>query len=87
MLTAKIALTLLQLTQYGGPPPPWPDWGPPEQQEPRRPPPPRWGPQMEPCIYRDDCRGPRSQPPYGMPPYIPRPPRGDHYEDDGYDDL
>jgi hypothetical protein len=85
MLTAKIALTLLQLTtpiQYGGMPP-WPDprdWGPEEQQR-RMPPPRHWGPQMEPCIYRGDCRGPRYQSPYGMPPYIPRT-RPDRYEPD-----
>ncbi len=64
-------------TQYGGPPM-W-DRGPnPEYRRERptfRPRP--YGPQMEPCIYRGDCRGPG----YRLPPYR-YPPRYDLYGDD-----
>ncbi len=64
-------------TQYGGPPM-W-DRGPnPEYRRERptfRPRP--YGPQMEPCIYRGDCRGPG----YRLPPYH-YPPRYDLYGDD-----
>lgn len=56
--------------------PPWP-------QSSRRP----WGSQMVPCIYFDDCRGPRyrdfeSTRPYPMPPDPFPPQRGRMWEDD-----
>lgn len=83
----KIALTLLSLTtpvQYGGPPMWDRDYGNPEYRRERPMPPPRpYGPQMGPCIYHGDCRGPRDrdfrdQRPYGMPPYPP----GRRYDDE-----
>ena len=86
MKSALLLLTLLAApayafdgvpVQYGGPPM-W-DRGPnPEYRRERHfPQPRRYGPQMEPCIYRGDCRGPSYR--------IPRfqyPPRYDLYGDD-----
>lgn len=80
----KIALTVLQLTipaQYGGPP----MWSRDYRDYPPEPRMWRYGPQMEPCIYHDDCRGPRdrdfrSNRPYGMPPFR-LPPRGRYYDE------
>jgi len=78
-----ISIMLLQLAmpiQYGGPPM-W-DRGPnPEYRRERPlPEPRRYGPQMEPCIYRGDCRGPR--PDYRMPRYPGPPDRYDMYDDE-----
>jgi hypothetical protein len=69
-LTAIVLfLGLAVETQYGGPPiyPRDPDVYRGERER-RMPEPRRYGPQMEPCIYRGDCRGPRPQPPR-MPRY------------------
>lgn len=52
---------------YGRPPPG--AYGPPRERGPRFPD--RWGPQMEPCIYYGDCRGPGPQG-YGSPYHPPR---------------
>jgi len=78
IITAVALLYLITPAQYGGPPM-W-DRGPnPEYSRPRpMPPPRRYGPQMEPCIYRGDCRGPR--PNYGMPRYPGPPDRYDMYD-------
>jgi len=72
-------ITLLHLIQYYPGPPMW-DRGPnPEYRRERPlPPPRRYGPQMEPCIYRGDCRGPR--PEYRMPRYPGPPDRYDMYD-------
>jgi len=75
MKLALFALTLIAITssahaQYGGPPM-W-DRGPnPEYRRERPlPPPRRYGPQMEPCIYAGECRGPwERRPEYRMPRY------------------
>ena len=68
-----ITIALLQLIQYGGPPM-W-DRGPnPEYRRERQlPPARRYGPQMEPCIYAGECRGPwERRPEYQMPRYPSR---------------
>lgn len=55
--------TIPAAAQYGGPPM-WdrnPErWGP-QERERRLPPPRPYGPQMGPCIYHGDCRGPRNR--------------------------
>ena len=95
MLTAKIALTLLQLTQYGGPPMWDRDYGNPEYRRERPlPQPRRYGPQIGPCIFEspNNCLGPKIQERYRSPEF--RYPRPDRYEPDryqpdydGWDDL
>lgn len=54
---------------YGRPPPGAYDDPPPIRMPLPRP----YGPQMEECIYYDDCRGPPQMPP-DMPPPRPHPP-------------
>lgn len=51
---------------YGRPPPG--AYDPPRPIRPPPLPPMRWGPQMEPCIYYGDCRGPRYDFRRGPPP-------------------
>ena len=81
MIAAKIAFTLLQLVQYGGPPMWDRGYDNPEYRTYRRPVPPirgpGGGPEVEPCIRRGDCYGPKYQdriprgypiPPYQYPP-------------------
>jgi hypothetical protein len=78
LVAALLLASCPAYAQYGGPPM-WDrnyrDWGW-QERERRLPEPRRYGPQMEPCIYYGDCRGPR--PVYRMPPFRYPPPR---YED------
>jgi hypothetical protein len=72
-----LALTSSAYAQYPGPPMWSRDYRDYRSVRPRP-----YGPQMEDCIYRGECRGPRPPPRgYGMPPfrYPPPPPR---YDDD-----
>ena len=58
---------------YGNGPDPR-EWGPDEQRR-YMPPWPRRGPQVIPCIFEGDCRGPRyhrGEGPYPLPPFPPR---------------
>jgi len=64
-----------------GPGPDPREWGP-EEQERYMPPWPRRGPQVDPCIYRGDCRQPRyrsGEGPYPMPPNRRGPNRWEDY--------
>jgi len=89
MITAKVAITLLQLTipaQYYPAPPMWDrGYDNPEYQRYRRPVPqirgPGGGPEVEPCIRRGDCYGPKYQD--RMPRGYPMPRYPDRYD---YDD-
>ena len=88
MITAKIALTLLQLAapiQYGGPPMWDRGYDNPEYRRYRAPVPPirgpGGGPQVEPCIYRGDCYGPKYQDRIPQGYRMPRFPDRYDYED------
>lgn len=78
-LSTLLLLGLSAQAQYGGPPM-WSrdqrDWGPNERER-RLPPPRHYGPQMEPCIYNGDCRGPRYRVP--RPRYPERDGPGDEW--------
>lgn len=73
-----IAMSTADAQRYPGPPM-W-DRGPnPEYRRERQMPPPRpYGPQMGPCIYHGDCRGPRDRD-FNDPRPYPMPPRREYY--------
>lgn len=62
VVLGTIGLLTPSRAQYEGPyggPPMWDRRRDPDDEQRRFPPRTPWGPQMEPCIMRGDCRGPR----------------------------